>query len=249
MRVEGERRYALLLAARDSDYVRKVYGGYFNVFVEAFGGEGDRWDLFRVVDGEFPDPAELRKYQGFVVSGSPHDAYADDVWILRLCVLLQTLHAMRKRVLGICFGHQILCRSLGGRVGKAHAGWNIGIRKVEMAEGLLPFRFVDGSRETPSSASIIKIHRDEVWEVPRCAKVIASSDQTSVEAFCVGDHLLGIQGHPEYTKDILCRLVDRLVGQNLIERDFGDDVKANMEGAEPDRKFWQKLCQSFLKGR
>lgn len=108
MRVEGERRYALLLAAKDSDYVRKAYGGYFNVFVEAFGEEGDRWDLFRVVDGEFPDAGELRKYHGFVVSGSPHDAYGDDLWILRLCFLLQTLHAMRKRVLGICFGHQVL---------------------------------------------------------------------------------------------------------------------------------------------
>lgn len=34
------RRYALLLAARDSDYVNRVYGGYFNVFVSAFAEEG-----------------------------------------------------------------------------------------------------------------------------------------------------------------------------------------------------------------
>lgn len=35
------KRYALLLAARDSDYVKKVYGGYFNVFVSAFAEEGN----------------------------------------------------------------------------------------------------------------------------------------------------------------------------------------------------------------
>lgn len=107
---EGEvehKRFALLLAANDSDYVKKVYGGYFNVFVQAFGDEGEAWDLFRVVEGEFPRMDELYKYDGFVVSGSPSDAYGNDLWILQLCLLLQTLDAMRKKVLGVCFGHQV----------------------------------------------------------------------------------------------------------------------------------------------
>lgn len=102
-----EKRYALFLAAKDSDYVLKVYGGYFNVFVAAFGEEGERWDLFRVVEGDFPDFNELHKYDGFVISGSPYDAYGNDNWILKLCFMLQTLDAMQKKVLGICFGHQV----------------------------------------------------------------------------------------------------------------------------------------------
>lgn len=109
MKVDGgERRYALLLAAKDSDYVKKVYDGYFNVFVAAFGEEGESWDLYRVIEGEFPDMNELRNYDGFVVSGSPSDAYGNDSWILKLCLLLQTLYAMQKKVLGICFGHQVI---------------------------------------------------------------------------------------------------------------------------------------------
>lgn len=111
MGVEGERRYALLLAARDSEYVKKVYGGYFNVFVEAFGEEGERWDLFRIVEGDFPNMDDLQHYDGFVVSGSPHDAYANDFWILELSFLLQTLDSMQKKVLGICFGHQVHTRT------------------------------------------------------------------------------------------------------------------------------------------
>lgn len=102
-----EKRYALLLAARDSEYVKKAYGGYFNVFVAAFGEEGERWDLFSVVDGDFPEIDELDKYDGFVVSGSPYDAYGNDYWILKLCFLLQTLDSMGKKILGICFGHQV----------------------------------------------------------------------------------------------------------------------------------------------
>ena len=214
------RRYALLLAARDSEYELKVYGGYFNVFVSAFGGGGDvceTWDMFRAVDGELPDLDDVGRYDGFVISGSPYDAYADELWILRLCLLVQEAVAARKRVLGICFGHQVVCRALGGRVGKARrGGGDIGIREVAMAATLPPWRFLDALRDLPRYAKITECHQDEVWEAPLGADVLASSDKTGVEMFCVGEHVLGIQGHPEYTGDILLSLVDRLSTSQAI---------------------------------
>ncbi|GLU10301.1 hypothetical protein SLE2022_271180 [Rubroshorea leprosula] len=250
MKVTGEKRYALLLAARDSEFVEKVYGGYFNVFVAAFGEEGERWDLFRVVEGEFPSGDELHEYDGFIVSGSPYDAYGNDDWILKLCFLLQTLDAMEKKILGICFGHQVLCRALGGKVGKASTGWDIGLRNVKMMKDLSPCcSIIDELGEIPSSLSIIECHQDEVWEVPARAEVIAFSDKTGVEMFTIGHHILGIQGHPEYNKDILCNLIDRLLNNNSIERDFAENAKVGLEIAEPDRKCWERICRNFLKGR
>jgi GMP synthase-like glutamine amidotransferase len=241
------RRYALLLAARDSEYVIKAYGGYFNVFVSAFGCDCDgdageeEWDMFRAVDGELPAAEDLDGYDGFVISGSPYDAYSNELWILRLCLLIQDLVAARKRVLGICFGHQVICRALGGRVGKARVGgWDIGIREVTMAARLPPCRFLGALQDLPSYAKITECHQDEVsdkqwpstglaihdldiprecmqvWEAPLGAEVLAWSDKTGVEMFCVGDHVLGIQGHPEYTADILLSLVDRLSSSQSI---------------------------------
>lgn len=35
--------------------------------------------------------------------------------------------------------------------------------------------------------------------------------------FRYGDHIMGIQGHPEYTKDILLHLIDRISNRNFIE--------------------------------
>lgn len=108
MGAEGaEKRFAVLQAARDSEYVKKMYGGYFNLFIEAFGEEGETWDLFMVVEGEFPLLTDLQNYDGFVVSGSPYDAYGDDCWIRELCDLLQAIHSLQKKILGICFGHQV----------------------------------------------------------------------------------------------------------------------------------------------
>ncbi|GJM98752.1 hypothetical protein PR202_ga15789 [Eleusine coracana subsp. coracana] len=246
------RQFALLMAARDSEYVLKRYGGYRNVFVAAFGdaGSGETWDLYRAVDGELPAQEDLEKYDGFVISGSPNDAYADDEWILRLCRLIRDLHARRKRVLGICFGHQVICRALGGRVAKSSTGWDIGIREVAVANLSLPRQcgFLEALRDQlPPRAKITEIHQDEVWEVPAGAEVLASSAKTGVEMFRVGEHLLGIQGHPEYTNDILVSLVNRLLGAGTISVSVAEAVKKQLDATGPDREFWLKLCKSFLK--
>uniref|UniRef100_M8BE54 Glutamine amidotransferase domain-containing protein n=1 Tax=Aegilops tauschii TaxID=37682 RepID=M8BE54_AEGTA len=182
------RRYALLLAARDSEYVLKAYGGYFNVFVSAFGGGGGKdsdvcetWDMFRAVDGELPDLDDIGRYDGFVISGSPYDA------------------------------------------------------------------FLDALQDLPQYAKITECHQDEVWEAPLGADALASSDKTGVEMFCVCDHVLGIQGHPEYTGDILLSLVYRLSTSHFITVSFAEDVKRQLKATSPDREFWLNLCKSFLK--
>uniref|UniRef100_A0A803QAU0 Glutamine amidotransferase domain-containing protein n=1 Tax=Cannabis sativa TaxID=3483 RepID=A0A803QAU0_CANSA len=170
-----------------------MYGGYLNVFVEAFGEEGERWDLFRVVEGEFPELEDLPKYDGFVVSGSPYDAYGNQPWILKLCFLLQILDSMAKKVL--------------------------------------------------------ECHQDEVLEVPIGANVIGYSEKTGVEMFMLESHILGIQGHPEYTIDILNNLIDRLLIDQFIQEDLAENAKNMLERTEPDRKCLVKICRKFLKGR
>ncbi|KAK8471168.1 hypothetical protein PHAVU_003G153000 [Phaseolus vulgaris] len=250
MVIDGEsRRYAVLQAAHDSDYVEKVYGGYYNLYVEAFGQEGDKWDLFRVYEGNFPEFNNLHKYDGFVITGSPSDAYGNDYWILKLCFMVRIIDAMEKKLLGICFGHQVLCRALGGRVGKSNTGWDIGFREVHFMKDLAgSYSYLD-DHEMSSFLSIIEVHQDEVYEVPVGAEVIASSEKTGVEMFAIADHILGIQGHPEFTRDILFNLIDRLLNMNVIEKGLAEDLKCRFEYAEPDKECWKMICRSFLKGK
>jgi GMP synthase-like glutamine amidotransferase len=168
----GGRRYALLLALNDSEYARKAHGGYGKVFVGALrsGDAGETWDCYRVIDGEFPAEEELGSYDGFVVSGSPHDAHGDGApcWVRRLCALLRTVHAMGKRVLGVCFGHQALCRALGGKVGRATGGWVVGVKEVTFVEDVEGFEFFEqGISRRRKSPSIIEVHQDEVRRTRR----------------------------------------------------------------------------------
>lgn len=46
---------------------------------------------------------------------------------------------------------------------------------------------------------------------------MAKSEKTGIEMFRYGDYIMGIQGHPEYSKDILLNIVDRLLQRNLIQ--------------------------------
>ncbi|CAA0806729.1 Class I glutamine amidotransferase-like superfamily protein [Striga hermonthica] len=138
----------------------------------------------------------------------------------------------------------ILGRALGGRIGRASGGWDIGITKVH----LFPSPIFT-SLKMPDSLSVVTFHRDEVWELPVNAEVLAWSDKTGVEMFRYGSHIMGIQGHPEYTKDILLHLIDRLFNRELIEESIAAEAKTKAAGSEPDREAWKKLCTAFLKGK
>ncbi|XP_009767796.1 gamma-glutamyl peptidase 5 [Nicotiana tabacum] len=241
--MEGK-KFAVLLCAEDSEYVKKKYGGYFGVFVRMLAEEGETWDVFRVANGEFPADDEIGEYNGFVITGSCNDAHGNDLWICKLLNLLKKIDSMKKKVLGICFGHQILGRSLGGVIERATTGWDIGVTTVNLSKSKL-----FNTLNLPAFMQVIECHRDEIRELPPKAEVMAWSNKTGIEMFRYGDHIMGIQGHPEYTKDILLHLIDRLLQRNLIEESIADVAKAKVEGREPDREAWKKLCVSFLKGR
>ncbi|XP_065872472.1 gamma-glutamyl peptidase 5-like [Euphorbia lathyris] len=240
-----EKKYAVLLCAEDSEYVKKKYGGYFGVFVRMLGEEGEAWVVYRVANGEFPDDEEIESFDGFVITGSCNDAHGNDVWICKLMNLLKKLDSMKKKVLGICFGHQILARALGGKTGRAVSGWDMGVTTIHFSSSSKLF----SSLKMPASLSIIECHRDEVKELPPKAEVIGWSEKTGIEMFKYGDHMMGIQGHPEYTKDILLHLIDRLLQRTYILDSFADEIKANLDEQEPDREAWKMLCTNFLKGR
>lgn len=235
----------MLMCAEDSEYVKKVYGGYVGVFVRMLAEEGERWDVYKVACGEFPDDNELDLYDGFVITGSCSDAHGNDAWVRDLLSLLNKLNSMNIKLLGICFGHQILGRALGGKVTRSPTGWDIGVRTITLAS-TLPYTL--SSLDIPSKLSIIECHRDEIRELPAKAEVIAWSDKTGIEMFRYGDNVMGIQGHPEYSKDILLHLIDRLTQRDYILDAFAMQARERVALWEPDKEAWKRLCVTFLKG-
>ena len=48
---------------------------------------------------------------------------------------------------------------------------------------------------------LLASHRDQVDKLPGAARLVASSRFCPNAAFVIDDRLLGVQGHPEFTKD------------------------------------------------
>nr|ACG39586.1 defense-related protein [Zea mays] len=238
--------YAVLQCGEDSEYVRQKYGGYFAVFRALLEEDGERWRVYSAVRGELPADAEAAGFDGFVISGSCADAHGDEPWILALVDLTRRVHAAGKRVLGVCFGHQILCRALGGRTGRSAKGWDIGVSCIHptaaAARLFAPLKL-------PVHMPVIEFHQDEVWELPPGAEALARSDKTRVEMFRLGARAMGVQGHPEYSKDVLMSIADRLLRHNHILDCQVDVAKASFDVRQPDKELWSKVCRGFLKGR
>ena len=55
--------------------------------------------------------SELKDYSGLIFSGGPHSVYADNAPAFNADIL-----NFEKPILGICYGHQIICHTLGGEV-------------------------------------------------------------------------------------------------------------------------------------
>jgi GMP synthase-like glutamine amidotransferase len=49
---------------------------------------------------------------------------------------------------------------------------------------------------------------DQVSELPPGAELLASSEQTGIEMYSVGEHTLAIQGHPEFLDDVVDDLLE-----------------------------------------
>jgi GMP synthase-like glutamine amidotransferase len=79
---------------------------------------------FETERGELPPLDD--SFDGYVLSGSRHGAYEQLPWIADLLAWTRDAVASRRRLLGVCFGHQVIAAALGGSVTPNPAGFEVG---------------------------------------------------------------------------------------------------------------------------
>ena len=115
---------------------------------------------------------------------------------------------MQRPLVGICFGHQVIARALGGRVEKYQGGWGVGVHNYTVCESLpvLP---------EAEELALCAFHQDQVVEKPARARVILRSDFCENAGLLYDQHILTFQGHPEFSKVYEKALIDLYDGQQL----------------------------------
>lgn len=210
----------LLLCDRlDPDVVAQV-GDYTDLFPRAFAPAGVDLRTYDLTAGEFPD--DLDAHRGWVISGSRRSVdELDEPWIRELQDLTRELVVSGRRTFGICFGHQMVAQALGGRVERAQVGWGVGVRSFRVVD---PAPSMD---DDTADYSMLMSHRDQVVELPDGAELVATSDYCPVAAYRMGDTVLCVQGHPEWTAELSRLLLGRR--REAIGADVADAALASLE--------------------
>ena len=149
------------------------------------------WD---VEESVHPTDSDIAAVDGFIITGSKSSVYDDKQWIRDLEVLIQKLHARRKKMVGICFGHQIIAKALGGLVLKSDKGWGIGIHTYELDK--VPFE-----KAQSGQLKLVVSHQDQVHELPPGARNVVSNAHCEYAGFLIGGHIFTLQGHPEFINE------------------------------------------------
>ena len=179
----------------------KVRGNFFSMIkagvAPGFPGPLVELDV-QDAGARLPLPTEV---SGVVISGSPARILDADDWMLRVEASLKELNAARVPILGICFGHQLLGRALGGTVGVNPKGREIGCMPLER---LASDPLIDAAQSTFTDApSVVMTHLDSVLEVPPGTQVLAQTNLEKNAALRFSENCWGVQFHPEMDSEII----------------------------------------------
>lgn len=181
-------RIGILQTGHSPDELRDVHGDYNEMFMRLLGRTDIAFETFAVQADDFP--ARPCVADAWVITGSSCGVYDGFPWIAKLMAFLRHLHKERTPLVGICFGHQAIAEALGGKVEKFSGGWSCGLKRYDMV-----------GRASP--AALLAWHQDQVVAPPPDAEIIASSDFCRFAGLRIGNHILTLQPHPEFTAEFL----------------------------------------------
>ena len=207
------------------------FGAYPAMFADLLG-PGFETVVYDIA-GRLPDSPNA--HPAFLVTGSPAGVYDGLPWIEPLKDFLRAAKGKAKLV-GICFGHQVMAEAFGGRVEKSHRGWGVGLQRLAV-HGRAPF--LNGEREVAVPAS----HQDQIVVPPPAAEVLASSPFSPYAVLAYRDQpALSMQFHPEFTPEFAKALIEA-----RRERLPDPDAAIASLDAPDDREAVAGWIRAFLK--
>lgn len=155
-----------------------------------------------------------------------YDAHGDDPWINALRETLYGLWKTRPdmKFAGICFGHQILARTLGATVEPTPGeAWELAHTSLGLSEvGKKLFKTKD------DTVNVHQMHQDQVSRVPspqtsdllvegQKVHVWASTEHTPIQGLYIRDRLFTSQGHLGFDAAMVKRQVELRIQSGSIQ--------------------------------
>ena len=190
--------------------------GYIRVWAEDNGHPFSETQLFS--GDKLPNPEE---YDLLVVMGGPMNVYEEEKysWLSEEKRYLKSAIDSGKKVLGICLGAQLVASGLGAEVTK-NATSEIGWFEVEQTD--------DGKNTVLCSRipdRFFSLHwHGDTCAIPDGSVHLFRSAACKDQGFLYGNTVLGLQFHPEATRENLQNLVDNCPGDIADDSEFVQTV-------------------------
>lgn len=126
-----------------------------------------------------------------VILGGPMSPNDNDDWIVQERRLIQQLLAAHKPLFGACFGAQQIAKTVGAVIKAAphkEVGWAPVYRQSTAISSL------------PAQLTALHWHQ-EMFDLPKGATLLFSSDLVRNQGFLLGDNAIGLQFHLEPESD------------------------------------------------
>ena len=172
--------------------LKPEYGEYPDMFIALLQHSDPNLEyaVYDVELGEYP--VDIDEVDAYLITGSKSSVYEDKPWIIELMEFVRELNRRHKKLLGFCFGHQLVAQALGGKTERSAKGWGVGLHTHRFTT--VPSWHDQGDVDL----NILVSHQDQVVAVPDSARVLAGSEFCENAVCQIGDHILTFQGHPEF---------------------------------------------------
>lgn len=179
-----------------------------------------RLNTIRLKTIHVPDEAipDLKNVDGVIIGGSTHSVTEHLPWMQQLEETVLFLFQQKIPLLGICFGHQIVAKALGGKVQKGEHGIELGAHTITLSDAGTKDLLFQNIDHTFASGMY---HEDIVVTPPKKPAPIelATNERYQHQALAYGDVVRTVQFHPEFSCPLLTGLIE--YRRKSLTRDHG----------------------------
>jgi GMP synthase-like glutamine amidotransferase len=189
---------------------------------------------YAVWQNQFPI---IEHYDVFVITGSRFSIFDEFDWLQQLKQLVKDALAQQRKVIGFCFGHQLLAHVLGGEVEPFPDGrGNYGLHDLCVIQN------ANWMQPKPNNLKLLFNHKYSVKKLPEHMRILAATSDY-IQLFTDKHLALGLQAHPEYSVEYQ----KKIMGDNESITPYQKPDASNIKILSESVSVMQQWLYGFLK--
>ena len=151
------------------------------------------------------DISSFRDYDIIILGGSELNISSDAIpWLSKIVKEIRILEKTEVKILGICFGHQLLAYTYGCEI-KKHEDIKFGVKKLNLTKCGLQSSLLS---QCPDSFYAYFSHFDFVKKISTDITLTILDFDSICYGFDIGQNIHGFQFHPEIPKEVMLSLFE-----------------------------------------